>query len=169
MVGSRSALSTGERPDSPVQGRRGGSGSGGGSETAAATPVDAVAVAAAEGSGTDNGEVSVAAIDGAAAVVTEGGISAAAVAAADVGAGAGTDIVTNDAVVSHMSVCKVIASIADNRLRARSRATVDRDKFPKGIVVTNLQVGWLASVFEILSLLANRAKCVESVPFSDCG
>ena len=58
---------------------------------------------------------------------------------------------------------------ADDRSCFRHRATIDGAKFAKAIVITNLQVGWLASILQILGALTNRAEGKEEIGSSDLG
>ena len=58
---------------------------------------------------------------------------------------------------------------ADDCSCVRHRATVDGAKFAEAILITNLQVGWLASILQILGALTNRTEGKEEIGSSDLG
>ena len=77
------------------------------------------------------------------------------------------DMATNGAVMGNMGVGQKGAVAADSCDRFGSRASVDRHKFPEGIVIADFQIGRFLLVFQILGTLADRAEGIKFIPIAD--
>ena len=71
--------------------------------------------------------------------------------------------VADDAIVCDVTVGEEVAAIADDGAGVRGGAAVDSDELAEGVAIADAEVGGLALVFEILSLLADGGIGVEYV------
>src|SRR5690349_11935905 len=62
-----------------------------------------------------------------------------------------------------MTVREKIPGVADPRFALASCAPIYRYEFPKRVLVSDFQIRWVAAIFQILRLLADRAVGVELV------
>src|SRR5207302_8590454 len=73
------------------------------------------------------------------------------------------DFVSDSAIVADVTIRQEISATAYSCLPIARRAPVHRDEFAKRIFIANLQIGRFARVFQVLSLLADRAVGVKFI------
>jgi hypothetical protein len=78
-------------------------------------------------------------------------------------------VISDIAIMGDMAVGQKITVVSDASYRPNGGSSVYRAKFPEAIVITDLEVGRFAGIFQILRLLANRAEGVKRVSRTDRG
>ena len=73
-------------------------------------------------------------------------------------------MISNHTIMGHMAIRQQVVVAANPRVTARGRPTVDRDKFPKCIVVPDFQMCRFPDILQVLRLLANTRKSIKLIP-----
>ena len=71
--------------------------------------------------------------------------------------------VADCAIMTDVTIGEKISAVAHTRLAVVRCAAINRAKLTKSISVANFQISWLARVFQILRLLADRTIRVKSI------
>src|ERR1700732_2205366 len=73
------------------------------------------------------------------------------------------NFVTDRAVVPDVTICEKISTITNLRFSFTRRAAIDRHKLAERIFMPDFKISWLATIFQVLRLLPDRAIGVELV------
>src|SRR5437762_7262840 len=73
------------------------------------------------------------------------------------------DFVSNGAIVPDVAVSQKISPTADLRFAIAGGAPIYGNEFAKSVFIANFQIGRLARVFQVLSLLTDRAVTVKFI------
>jgi hypothetical protein len=73
------------------------------------------------------------------------------------------NVVFHHAIMRDMAVCEKIAPITHPRNRTRGGRTIHRNKFAETVSFSDLKESRFTRIFQILRLLADRTKSMESI------